>query len=670
MASRPASQPASQLVPRLALRLGLVAALGPLSAAAPQDSPAAEAPPRPAAVLAGYATPAELDARLSAIAESHGALAELVEIGRSTDGRAIRALRLGPAGAPALLLVAGLDGAHPVGPETALRVAQRLADAHAALLAERSIWIVPMVNRDALERTHASPGTPSTRTRRAIDEDRDGATDEDGPRDLDGDGIVATMRVAEPRPPFAATLVADPDEPRLLRAADPLKGERPVYRLLLEGLDEDGDGLINEDPPGGVDLDRNFMHRWPEFEDGAGPTPLSEPESLALARFVLGRPEIAAAVTYGRHDTLARTLEARGSDINPRVPLTIDAEDNALYAELSRIFRESTGQSRAPASDPAGAFHSWLYAQRGIPSMATVVWGRPEPSAPPAESTEGDSPREERPRRGEGRSPPSEPRPATSSTPEAPSAATQPAAQPPAAGRPRGGRRGGPGGPGNVGLPTGPVRTGEIAANGELGPLTPDFTEDGQWLHYSDRDRQGSGFLPWKPFEHPTLGRVEIGGFVPLFRSTPPAAELDALAAKHTDFVVALLEALPIWTIEGPQVEALSSGVHRIRLAVRNDGRLPTHTAFARRESLGEPLIVRLGNPIENTLSGRRVERVRGLTPGTTQRFEWLVRGSPGERVGLILRLPGASERSIDVILGEPGRGTPAAAANPQGDKP
>jgi hypothetical protein len=648
-----------------------------------EDAGPAVTPARP---LEGYATPEALRATLRSIAQGHGTLAELVEIGRTAGGRPIDALRLGPSGAPALLVVAGLHGNLPVGPETAVRVAELLATQHAERFASHALWIVPMVDIDALHRTFATPGAPTSRSSRAIDEDRDGTADEDGPSDLNGDGVVTTMRVLDPAPPFAPALVSDDEDPRLLRPPNSLRGERPRYRLLLEGLDVDGDGVINEDPPGGVDLDRNFMHRWPEFELDAGPWPLSEPESLALARFVLAHPELAAALTFGRHDTLARPLEARGADLNPRVPLTIDQADNALYAELSRLFRESTGQSRAPSIDAAGAFHAWLYNQRGIPSMATILWGRPDAAPPSAPAAEGRGEGDAEGATVEGEAPPESGRLARTQPADAPPpsrgdpvvptapppAAPSPEAAPPApaaSGAPgarlRGGRRGGGAAPT---LTSGPVRAGEVEANSEMGRSGPanELAEDLQWLRYSDSARDGAGFIPWTPFDHPTLGPVEIGGFVPLFRSTPPAAELEGLAAKHAAFILELVDRLPTWTIEGPEVEALSSGVHRIRLAIRNDGRLPTHTALGRREGIGEPLVIQLALPAEATLAGRRVERVRGLEAGATQRMEWLVRGVAGDRVPIQVRVPGSPQRTLEALLVEPA----ADATRPEGSTP
>ena len=60
------------------------------------------------------------------------------------------------------------------------------------------------------------------------------------------------------------------------------------FQVLTEGIDDDRDGLYNEDGLGGIDMNRNFPRNWGlEFEQaGAGPFPLSEPETRATIEFL------------------------------------------------------------------------------------------------------------------------------------------------------------------------------------------------------------------------------------------------------------------------------------------------------------------------------------------------------------------------------------------------
>ena len=68
--------------------------------------------------------------------------------------------------------------------------------------------------------------------------------------------------------------------------------ETGVWRVITEGIDNDGDGDYNEDGIGGLDLHRNYPENWrPDTgrdltrrgwtQFGAGAFPLSEPETYA-----------------------------------------------------------------------------------------------------------------------------------------------------------------------------------------------------------------------------------------------------------------------------------------------------------------------------------------------------------------------------------------------------
>jgi hypothetical protein len=439
------------------------------AAATPSVAPAVPAPQT--SLTDGYRTSAALNAAVRAIAAANPSIATLEVIGTSGRGADILALTLKGTGAaqrPAMLLVGGVDGAHLASAETAVRVAERLA-AKPDALANATVYVIACANPDALDASLAPPSAIRL-TSRPVDDDRDGATDEDGPKDLDGDGVITSMRVKNPKPPYQASLVPDAKVPALMKGPDAAKGELPTYAVFVEGIDADGDGRLAEDGPGGVDLNKNFPHRYPEFAPDAGPHQISEPESKALADFVIARPDIVAAIVYGRHDTLVQFPDTRDMDVTGRTPLVYHQADHATYQELGKLYKETTGQSRATTSDPAGSFWLWLANHRGVLTVASSVWGRPDvpkppetPPAPPAAAApaasaepaaEPDAPR------GRG---PFQPEPqAAQGAPAAP--ATQAPGQTPPGDAPRGPRGGGrggrggrPGGGGPAGAPASPA---------------------------------------------------------------------------------------------------------------------------------------------------------------------------------------------------------------------
>ena len=278
------------------LVLALALAVGPA---------AAQAPP-------AYHNYAALTSALQALAGAHKPAARLGSIGKSRGGRDIWAVEIAspggvpPAKRPALLVAAGFEGDHLVGSEIALAVARYLlenADTDAAVkerLASSTIYIVPRVNPDGAENFFAPVKTGRRTNATPRDDDNDGRVDEDGPEDLNGDGFITVMRVRAP----GGEYMTDPDEPRLMKRADPKKGESGAFRLFTEGVDNDGDGFINEDPSGGVDINRNFTHEYPYNKPDAGPHMVSEAESRALMDWVLAHRNIAAVLTFGQSDNL------------------------------------------------------------------------------------------------------------------------------------------------------------------------------------------------------------------------------------------------------------------------------------------------------------------------------------------------------------------------------
>jgi len=659
----------------------------------------------PASIREGYMDHRALRSKVRSIAGS-SPLCRLTTIGESREMREIFLLTLSSDHAsahrrPALLITAGLDGRHWVGTETAVRVAERILADHADLLDEMTIYVIPRVNPDGAQLNFGPLNAGHIGTLRPVDLDRDGEVNEDGPDDLNRDGVITMMRRANPPLRDNPTHLPDPNEPRLMKTPDRSKGEVATHTLHPEGLDSDGDGAIAEDGIGFVDLDRNFMHLWPEHAPDAGPYQLSEPESLALAEFVLNHTNIAMAVTYGRHDNMINVPDHRGRDTNRRIVTGIDEGDKPMYDQLSKLFKDTTGQKRAPREDLAGSFHAWVYAQRGVPSVATIVWGRPDIEEPKAE--DGAEAREQTPPARAPADPISGEWTGTINLPEvegmegipssvdvtltlrvedltavsgsidsmmgsvdlrgekAPGAATATL---------RGDMGGGVGsltvainasgddltaqitGPLPVALtlrakrvsqpdaqtPTPqPQRQARQARPGAAAPAgAPADAEQAAWLRYSD-SRGGVGFVDWTPFEHPQLGPVEIGGWVPGFQMNPPSDELDSLAEKQTAFAVALMDMRPKLSILGPEVQHLGPGVVEVRLAIANSGALPTRTAMGRRARAMLPTVLRLSTPVDQILTGSRIERAWGVDAYDRADFRWILLVEPGENIEIEL---------------------------------
>jgi hypothetical protein len=165
------------------------------------------------------------------------------------------------------------------------------------LLDDRAFYVVPTMNPDSRDYYLNKASDPNSPRSGLVpyDDDRDGVADEDGPDDLDGDGSFTQMRKKDPNGNYKP----HPDDPRIMIPVKP--GEKGDYVLLgEEGIDNDGDGLINEDGPGGYDMNRNFGYNWqPDYvQRGAGDYPFCFPETQAVRDFVLANPTIMGAQSF------------------------------------------------------------------------------------------------------------------------------------------------------------------------------------------------------------------------------------------------------------------------------------------------------------------------------------------------------------------------------------
>ncbi|MFM7797682.1 MAG: M14 family zinc carboxypeptidase [Planctomycetota bacterium] len=358
--------------------------------AAPDAAPAPAAPVR-TVVPAERRDSAALAGAVAALQAAHPGRVSAASIGNSARGEPIPVLTLSRDAAtadarPAVLVVAGMDGTRWSGTEAALVAAESLlGTAHEALLGDVTFYVLPRGNPDAADAFLRGPRRDYSCDGAVHDNDRDGKIDEDAPRDLNGDGLITQMRASGVLLPWPApTLVADRGEPRLLRAPDAAAGEVAVFTTWTEGIDADGDGRMAEDWPGGIDPERNFPHRWPEFEDEAGVYPLLAPESKALAEFVAAHPNVFACLVLGRHDTVVNVPDAKARTVGG-MPAMLAPEDERAYADVAKAWREVVGQKRAEGRDAAGSFVAWMNAQRGVPTFASTLWGRPDVPEPTEE---------------------------------------------------------------------------------------------------------------------------------------------------------------------------------------------------------------------------------------------------------------------------------------------
>ncbi|MGD8329869.1 MAG: M14 family metallopeptidase [Acidobacteriota bacterium] len=544
--------------------------------------------------------------------------ASMRAIGTSHEGREVWLIEIAdPAGAPlderpGVLVVGNLAGDHVVGSQLALGIVRfLLEDASAAdVLRDQVVYVVPRLNPDGAEAMFAAVKADRKVNALSFDADNDGRFDEDPAEDLNGDGMITLMRVPDPTGAF----MIDPDDPRLMKRADKAAGETGTHTLYTEGVDSDGDGFLNEDGPGGVDLNRNFQHEYPYYQPDAGPYMVSEPESRALMDFVVAHRNIAAVLTFGESDNLVTPPNGRGQLAGANA-IDLDAFAAQANADIydTGVFGGGGGGGFGfgfGGGRGGGAVGAGGVRLRGAQLGAD---NDPQSGRRPVVTVDDDDLQY------------------FTAVSDAYKEIT---------------------GIERVGV----NRTARGAffqvAYFQMG--LPSFSTQGWALPETDgRDDdfdatllgalEGAGidaFADWAPFDHPDLGAVEIGGFVPYATTNPPAAELTALERSHGEFVVRLAGMLPRVRIVDTEVVAHGGGVFTVRAAIENSGYFPTALQQGVVSRSVQPTTVRLQVDPDTILTGdaksSTVQKLDGS--GSRAEFSWVIRGNEGDSVEIWAR--------------------------------
>lgn len=196
------------------------------------------------------------------------------------------------------------------------------------LVDERVFYIFPTVNPDGHKYFMEGDGGGSRTGHVPVDDDNDGLYDEDGPNDLNGNGVIEQIRMYVPGEGNMRISTRDK------RMMEPVGfGETGDYIILgSEGIDDDGDGMINEDGPGSYDPNRNWAIDWqPDYvQGGAMDYPFQLPEADAINRFLMSHPNIAGVQAY--HNSGGMILRGPGAEALGEYP----PSDVRFYDELGK----------------------------------------------------------------------------------------------------------------------------------------------------------------------------------------------------------------------------------------------------------------------------------------------------------------------------------------------
>jgi len=537
----------------------------------------------------GYHDHKSMVREAEALGRQFPALCTVKSLVKTAGGRDIMILTIGTGekdSKPGIAVIGGIEGNYILGRELALGFAGKLlkgASSHEniSLLEKISFYVLPDVSPDASEQYFQGLKYERTVNARPMDDDRDFVTDEDPCEDLNNDGMITMIRVADP----TGNYVVSSENDRIMVEADPAKGERGSYLLFTEGIDNDKDGKFNEDGPGGVNFNRNLTYNYEEFGTGSGSHPVSEPETKAVLDFLFDHYNIYATFAFGPQDNLgqqprpgpersggapaAGAGQGSGQDQRPpqassfpppggsfpmqgapgsgsmrmmmgqdrRITSVLKADETIVKLAANK-YREITAvKGSPPAKSSPGNFMDWSYYHYGRYSFSTPAWWIP---------AERDK--------------------------------------------------------------------------------NPDVT----FLKFAEENKIDGVFVPWTEISHPDFPgkKVEAGGIRPFASVNPTADKLSKLITNNSKFITEMARMHPQLELVDVVTEDQGENIYRLSLKVLNSGIFATCSAAGERNLWTRIMRISLETGSnQKLLSGQKVQRIQRLEGGGSAEFSWLIMG-------------------------------------------
>lgn len=545
---------------------------------------------------------------------------------------------------PAVLVVANMNGLRPLSSEGAINMAKSVID-DPTKLEKRSYYIIPCGNPDAAGRYFDKVKSINPGNDLPTNNDLDDQADEDGYDDLNGDGYITQMRLKHPE----GTMIIAENEPRLMRKADKDKGEAGIYKIYTEGLDKDGDGKYNEDGVGGTNVNLNFPHLFKHFDPTTGLYPGSTPESRALIEYAFDHPEIAMALALGETNfcvkapaggrtgdanlssikipenrlemlnaekdksytmdeviEMVKPLAPDGMEITPSIvasflglgaavnPMDDDLKFYKKFAKDYKTYLEEKGVKEErfdPAKAKDGSFELWAYYHLGLPVFSLDLFSFKKIKEEEKKSASGIT---------------------NDSIPEKKNVKQMPKEK-------------------------------------EDGAADP---KEKAMLAFSDQVLNGKGFVKWEKYTHPTLGEVEIGGFVPYMNSTPPFTMVDSLLNLQLPWVFKLADNLPELAIYESKVTAKGAGIYQLEIWIENKAYLPYPIAMGKRNEQPVPVILILEGKGIEFLEGYKRTSVNAVPGKSKVKKKWLIKAKKPTDIQITISSPATGKDSKTVKIG------------------
>lgn len=561
-----------------------------------------------------YLSPKDVVRHLKDFHQKNSSNTKLYEIAVSPGNNPVSVLEIGSQleDVPAIFVGANFEGNLPLATEGALSLAQMIMDS-AQYRSNVKWYILAQPNPDGAMDYFSEIKTGYGLNAFSLNKDGDNDIDEDGPEDLNGDGLITLIRIKD----IEGTFIPSESDNRILVPKKNKEFNENTFRVYTEGVDNDLDGNFNEDGKGGINPGIAFPHLFPRKEKDAGVYPGQTPEVYGILRFIYDRPEIAMVLTLGGSDFCTnppasdkkgganmKSIKLPGyyasrlgedpsrrysmdeaieklqqlfpdTELSPaRVagmlrlgeavnPMKEDLDFYQSFAKEYQDYLSAKGDtvnrlSSEPAKD--GSFELWAYYHLGMPSFSMNLFTVPVPSK---EKENEKSEKKEK----------------------------------------------------------------------EKEKATDKYEA---LLKWSEDHWQGKGFIDWQSYDHPGLGKVEIGGFAPYLESTPRPELISEITENKLPWLLQLSQKLPEFRFTEKRVKELGKGLYRVDVWVENTGELAYPIAMGERNGQPAPLILSLTGNL-TILEGNVRHNLGAIKAKQVKKVTWLIQtnGKPNAELTL-----------------------------------
>ncbi len=595
---------------------------------------------------------------------------KLHTIATSPAGEQITILEIGAnlEDVPAIFVGANFEGDNPLSTEGALYFAKMLLDS--TTYTENIKWfILPQPNPEAAAGFFASVKYGQTVNSFEINNDGDDAINEDGFDDLNGDGLITKMRVED----IQGTYILSKKDERILTRAK--KDKRGIYKIYDEGLDNDGDGKYNEDGQGGINVGINFPHLFQKGKKEAGLFPGQAPEVYGIMRFIYDHPEIAMVYTLGNSGFCAvppkggrkgganlesikipsryakrfgvdaskkytmdeviemmKDIVPAGMEVTPSMvasflslgavvnPLDADMKFYKSYSEEFKKYLEKKSfntERLNPARAKDGSFELWAYYHLGVPSFSMNLFTIPKV-------------KEEKKKEGDALSMDDVEKMSTEDFTALGESKIDTFLKANNASEKMNAKKV------IKMLDSGKFTLEKLVSMMKKMPKAEKEDElsekEKALLAWSDKHWEGKGFVKWEEAEHPTLGKVEIGGFVPYLETTPKPELIDSLAKTQLPWLLQLSTKLPDISFNSEKFTDLGGGVFKLEMYIENKGKLAYPIAMGQRNNQPAPIIIVLDGEME-FLQGKKRTSLGSLNGNQIKKLTWIIQAKKGKDI-------------------------------------